>query len=250
MTNLKLAMRYPDVALAFLTGGRLGAFKKGIRVILRQMDKLSCDELTGELKRDLDRGQISFSGSLRPFEAYRRLAIGVLLYKIVRVLRPANVVETGVCLGKTSSFILGALRANNSGKLYSIDLGLPCFEYAGHKDTTGGKDIGWLVPRECREAWTLCIGDSRDKLPDLLDRLGSIDLFLHDSEHSYDLMMYEYCTAWPYVRDGGFLVSDDVHLNNAFPEFATAVGSEAHLLDGEVGAIRKDPGSKAPLRPH
>jgi predicted O-methyltransferase YrrM len=244
--NLKLALRYPDVALAFLTGGRLNAYRKAISVVLTQMARLPCADLEVEVKADLAARHISFSKSLRPFEALNRstqLALGVLLYKIVRVLRPKNVVETGVCLGNSSCFILGALHANGSGRLHSIDLGLPCFEYGPIRqmDSRHGKDVGWLIPRQFRGTWALCIGDSRDKLLPLLDSLAGVDLFFHDSEHSYDLMTYEYRTAWPHIRPGGMIVSDDVQSNNAFREFAAATDSEARILDGEVGVIRKKP---------
>ena len=43
------------------------------------------------------------------------------LYYLCRILKPKNVIETGVAYGISSSYILQALEANKFGKLYSID---------------------------------------------------------------------------------------------------------------------------------
>ena len=46
-------------------------------------------------------------------------------------------------------------------------------------------------------------------------------MFLHDSSHSYRHMLWEFRQFWPRLRDGGLLVSHDVQMNAAFPEFVT-----------------------------
>ena len=43
------------------------------------------------------------------------------LYHLCRILKPKNVIETGVAYGISSSYILQALEDNKFGKLYSID---------------------------------------------------------------------------------------------------------------------------------
>jgi hypothetical protein len=69
--------------------------------------------------------------------------------------------------------------------------------------------------------------------------LGSIDIFIHDSEHSYENMMFEYITAWHYLKEGGILLSDDTNLNKAFSDFSARVGSNLIRLLGPVSGIRK-----------
>ena len=54
---------------------------------------------------------------------------------------------------------------------------------------------------------------TRDQLPQ------SIDMFVHDSSHSYRHMLWEFRQSWPRLCDGGLLVSHDVQMNAAFPEF-------------------------------
>ena len=96
-----------------------------------------------------------------------------LAYFLTRWLKPNVVVETGVALGVTTSFILAALGdARGEGRLVSIDrppLGVPC------------EMVGQLVPDELRDRWTLHIGTSVRVLPQVLPQLPPIGLFVQDS---------------------------------------------------------------------
>ena len=122
------------------------------------------------------------------------------IYLVVRSLKPEVVVETGVCYGVSSAYILQALRENRRGELYSIDLG----------NTPDEPPNDFFIPRNLRDRWHLIIGDSKQELPQLLARLGQIDLFHHDSLHTYEHMMWEYNTALPHLHPHGTLSSHDV----------------------------------------
>jgi len=84
----------------------------------------------------------------------------------------------------------------------------------------------------------LLLGESAKVLPRLLNDLGCIDFFLHDSRHLYKTMMKEYDIAWPNLREGGLLLSDDVIENDAFIDFADKVKVRPVVVD-RMGAIRK-----------
>src|SRR5436190_22702964 len=47
---------------------------------------------------------------------------GLRLFAVLRKLRPAVAVETGVCNGVSTAFLLLALDANGTGELHSLDL--------------------------------------------------------------------------------------------------------------------------------
>jgi predicted O-methyltransferase YrrM len=155
------------------------------------------------------------------------------IYLLVRSRKPEVVVETGVCYGASSAYILQALKDNGSGVLYSIDL--------GNKPNEPPSD--YFVPRHLRDRWHLIIGDSKDQLPQLLERLGRIDLFHHDSLHTYEHMMWEYGTALPYLPANGILSSHDVRTMvdlskpfqpNPFPVFCEQNGLRS-VLSFNVG---------------
>jgi hypothetical protein len=75
------------------------------------------------------------------------------------------------------------------------------------------------IPKELRDRWVLVQGASRRRLPGLLRERGSIDLFVHDSQHSTRNVHWELTTSWRALRPGGFVVVDDVEHNWGFDQF-------------------------------
>jgi predicted O-methyltransferase YrrM len=133
------------------------------------------------------------------------------LYGLTRWLRPGVVVESGGFVGMSSAFILKALADEKlaTAKLYSIEWDKDC-------------EQGALIPDELRSASGEFV-PMRGKVEDFLKRgelPSQIDMFLHDSSHSHRHMLWEFRQFWPRLRDGGLLVSHDVQMNAAFPEFA------------------------------
>jgi hypothetical protein len=138
-----------------------------------------------------------------------------------------------VANGVSTSYLLLALQKNGQGVLHSIGLDDP-----GYLPT--GKALGWVVPDWLKSRWVPHIGDSRVLLPQVLRELGSIDIFIHDSLHTYEHMNWEYRTAYPHIRPGGLLFSDDALWNKAFQEFGSESGAaRARILHG-VGFLQKN----------
>jgi len=160
---------------------------------------------------------------------YGEIQGGRELYVMVRIVKPKIVVETGVAAGVSTSFILKALYNNNKGMLYSIDMPnyeLEYFPELGLKPVAilpPGEKPGFIVPDEFRKRWILKIGKSNKILPKLLKKIGKVNVFLHDSEHTYKNMMFEYSTVWPYLSKGGLLLSHDINWNSAFQDFSRKV---------------------------
>jgi predicted O-methyltransferase YrrM len=164
-------------------------------------------------------------------------SLGELSYRIVRAVQPARVVETGVAGGVTSAYLLAGLADNGAGRLDSVDLPPLAMHSAGL--------VGGLVPAELRGPWYYHWGSSRRVLPALLRSLdGELDVFIHDSDHSYAAMRWELEAAWPALRAGGWLLADDVHHHGAFADVAAALGLEAVYVEqpakrGRTGIIVK-----------
>jgi predicted O-methyltransferase YrrM len=131
-------------------------------------------------------------------------------YLACRLLKPAMVVETGVAYGVSSAFVLKALEENGHGRLHSVDL--PPLR----RETE--RFWGIVVPEALRGRWKLHRGSSTRVLPGLLEGLGEVDLFVHDSLHTYRNMRREFETVWPRLRTGGVILADDVERNAAFGE--------------------------------
>ncbi len=143
------------------------------------------------------------------------------IYVVPRAAAPEVVVETGVAHGISSTFILAAMEAGRSGRLISVEL-------------SRDPRVGQMVPQELRPRWTLRLGDSLRMLPGILADHPSIDMFVHDSRHSYRHMWREFTLIWPHMAPGGILCAHDILKNNAFPRF---VRKYRHEIDAWVGSV-------------
>ena len=246
--RLAHAVRDPRLALAYLQAGDDGVARtRQARFVADVLGVRRSETL--RLARDL--AESGFPDDVRARRAtdyVGEVATGPLLYLICRLLGPERVVETGVASGTSSAYILKAMEANARGTLDSIDL--PNYEEvltqtrpdvyrAACSIVSPGREVGWAIPPGLKGRWSLHIGPSSELLPKVLEAAGPIDLFLHDSEHTYETMIFEYRTAWPHLRTGGVLLSDDVGWNAAFPDFAREVGGSPHVYQHRFGALRK-----------
>ncbi len=146
---------------------------------------------------------------------------GVTLYVVCRALEVETAVETGVLFGSFDAHVLAAMERNGGGTLHSVDLpgGPP-----------GPFEYGHLIPDRCRDRWELYRGDAREVLPDLLERVGPVELFLHDSDHRLPHMRFEYETALDRLEPGGVLASHDVRLSGLFGRFTAANGLRSRVV--------------------
>lgn len=139
------------------------------------------------------------------------------LYTLVRELKPDTFLETGVSHGFSSLLILEAMERNGKGTLFSTDI-----EY----------DVGELVPLGLRKRWKLII-DTPDKVLDVAIRTVAdkrIDIFMHDSDHSYEGMAREFNLVKNNMSTNGIILSDDIEENNAFIDFAHSIGSDPEII--------------------
>lgn len=147
---------------------------------------------------------------------------GFFLYILCKILKPEKIVETGVAYGLASAYILQALHENKKGMLYSIDYVFRPWETKSM--------IGSLIPNELRDRWKLIYGPSSRKLKELLVSLGTVDVFFHDSLHTFDNMTLEFNTAWSFIKKEGFLLSDDIAGNDAFYNFYSKMNLNSCIL--------------------
>jgi hypothetical protein len=147
------------------------------------------------------------------------------IYVLCRVLSPNIVLETGVAYGVTSAFTLQALAVNRKGGLVSVDL--------PPLGRDADRHVGMLIPQNLRDRWCLHRGPAKRILPHLITSIREIDVFVHDSLHTYRHMNFEFETAWPCICPGGVLVADNVDLNDAFVRFAARVNPAYSALAQE-----------------
>ncbi|MGC8505943.1 MAG: class I SAM-dependent methyltransferase [Thermoplasmata archaeon] len=138
------------------------------------------------------------------------------IFSATKLLRPEKVVETGVGPGTTSYAFLSAM-SDFDGKLYSFDLGIRYGE-------SDHMPVGFVVPQEMRSAWTLTIGDSMVTLLPVLRKISPIDIFFHDSDHTYNHVMFEMTSADRSLKKRGLIVVDNYDWSRAPEDFAKEYG--------------------------
>ncbi len=155
---------------------------------------------------DLDKIETEFLTFMRPImEGTKDMNLWQIsdcesfaIYMAIRSLRPKKVVETGIGSGKSSLSILSAL---DEGELISID---PLIAYGDPPRS----DFGFLVPEELKRKWRIIKGTSREILPVILESIKFIDVFIHDSEHSYGNVKFELIEAYNHIVKGLILVDN------------------------------------------
>lgn len=174
---------------------------------------------------------------------------GHFLYWIVRLLNPKSIVQTGVSNGVSCAHITLALKHNDAGgKLYAIDYPYiydPQEPEFHQKQVYGvlipnGKTSGWLVPDGLKDHFQCWQGDAKKLLPEVLAEVakpGQLDMFYHDSDHSYDHMNFEFHEALPYVRAHGIILSDDIAWSTVTWDFAADAGCYAFNHRGSQGIV-------------
>jgi len=274
VNDFRIFLKHPLEAYSFFTGDKISAFSKISRKVAKQFSSTPEEIIVKCLKESVTTKTLVLPPRLS-YIVHRRQDFGycaIMSYYLCRILKPKIVVETGVLSGRSSLMILQALNDNNSGMLYSIDLGVKKYKYQISNNSKAknesslndanksrkpnpsepnkdfeielpmGQEIGWLVTKNLKKRWKLILGDARIELPRLLDDLGTIDIFIRDSDHSYDPMMFEFQTAWPYINSKGILCSDDISFNNSWFDFFKKIkGTRQVVIDGIYGLMpRKD----------
>lgn len=180
--------------------------------VLELFDELESDNSFSEVVRErvVKSKRRWFADSSAKFG--RRLA----WYAIVRITKPQLVVETGTDKGLGALVIHNALVKNGKGTLVTMD---------------SNPDAGYLIAGLESGQVQLALGDSVDLLSE--PGFPAIDIFIHDSLHTYEHEMAEFLAAFPKLRHGGILISDDPGCE-ALLDFAISVDWEVHYFREEV----------------
>jgi predicted O-methyltransferase YrrM len=167
----------------------------------------------------------------------RELPQGALLYLVVRAARPHRVVETGVRPGYSTAWILAALDANGRGELTSLGPGPTSGRSSGVREV----GVGQFVAPSLRSRWTLALGNSEDRLREILATSAGVDLFFYDNGPDVSRARFELRAAWEALTPTGILLAHHVEANSAWADFCRLQGVPPQLLDPgppPLGALR------------
>jgi len=151
--------------------------------------------------RERLRRRLASNPTRRVCAAEPRLARRLGWYAMVRAMEPDNVVETGTHLGLGSCVIAAALLRNGHGRLTTIDI---------------DHDAGYLID----EPWSGVIDRRTGSSVTELASMRDVDMFLHDSLHTYDYEAAELTAVEPNLRADAIVLSDNAHDSAALPNWA------------------------------
>jgi Methyltransferase domain len=215
------------------------AARKGIRqrmLLFRQASLDQITRLTGASPSDLLRYRRELRESDLPDTLLQRgagiaftreLPQGALLYLIVRAGRPHHVVETGVRPGYSTAWMLAALDANGEGELTSLGPGPTAGRSLGVRDV----GVGQFVPPALRSRWTLALGNTEDRLREILQKVSRVDVFLYDNGPVATRARFELRAAWEALSESGILLAHHVEANSAWADFCRLQGLPPQILD-------------------
>lgn len=127
-------------------------------------------------------------------------------YALVRALRPQHVVETGTDKGLGSLMFAAALLANGTGRLTTLDV---------------DPNSGYLIRGRYATVVDRQLGDSVATLRALTT---PVDLFLHDSLHTFEHEAAEYEAVESMLKPNALVLSDNSHVTDALPQWAERTG--------------------------
>ena len=157
------------------------------------------------------------SGKFAPYKFDGGENLCAFLYAWIMATKPKIVVETGVASGITTNVIMEAL-AKTGGQLYSIDV---------NPESTAVYD------GEHKWNFVLLEGPRKYHLTKFAQLIQPVDLWIHDSDHTYKWQKFEYGLARKSLAKGGILVSDDIDTSAAFGEFVMKNrGQGSAIFDG------------------
>jgi len=162
----------------------------------------------GELEKMLDRRYAECASLSAPLIWRIARQTGLLLYALIRRGHPRVVVEAGVANGHSTVISLSALQANAFGELHSFDI---------------SNSVGSVLRDVERARWTLHVCPPRlacTTFRHLVREFGPVDLFFHDSDHSYIGQFADLLSVWPALDPEATVVVDDVNEAWAFFDFA------------------------------
>ncbi len=180
-------------------------------------------EIEGDQELDAHVKRVTASGAQR-MRADREVRFGrrIAWYAIVRMLKPAVVIETGVDKGLGSVVLASAILRNRS---------------EGHSGIYYGTDInpaaGYLFSGKYAEAGRILYGDSIVSLNAFSD---PIDIFINDSDHSADYEAREYQAVASKLAESGLIIGDNAHYTDKLAVFSRRTNRRFFFLAEEPKA--------------
>jgi predicted O-methyltransferase YrrM len=145
----------------------------------------------------------------------------LVLFKLVRELRPSSCLELGTHLGISTAYQAAALELNDSGALVSLE---------------GAETLAQIARAHLRELGLdrahVEIGRFQDTLRAALRQCGSVDFAYVDGHHDEQATINYFREILPFFSEGGVLVVDDIRWSEGMRAAWKAIRSNEGVRGG------------------
>jgi len=140
--------------------------------------------------------KVSPEGGIKP-------AKGWILDSLLRKLSPSKILEIGFNQGRSSMLMLEVL-ASKKPELISIDIGKHESVYYNSSKM-----------KEMYQNFDIVVGDSKEVLRKVFNRIGEVDFAMVDGGHDYKTCLSDIKTCLEYLSPGGIIYVDDYNKYNS-----------------------------------
>ena len=123
----------------------------------------------------------------------------VVLFKLIRKLKPASCVELGTCVGISASYQAAAMKLNGDGFLRTLEGSPEVAKIAA--ETLSGLDL---------ENAEVVTGPFHYTLDSVLKQSAPIDFFFNDGHHDHDAVIRYFNEAIPFLANDAVVMFDDI----------------------------------------
>ena len=169
-------------------------------------------------KEEMEKGVTSTALVSKIATASKTKFWAIILFKIIRKLKPSSCVELGSCVGISASYQAAALNMNGKGTIITLEGSDEIAEIA--KETF--LDLGI-------ENASVVTGPFHETLDDVCVKSKPIDFFFNDGHHDHDAVIRYFKQVMPYLSDTAVIVFDDISWSSGMREAWAEIEKEKHV---------------------
>ncbi|MDD8018521.1 MAG: class I SAM-dependent methyltransferase [Bacteroidota bacterium] len=143
----------------------------------------------------------------------------LLLFKLIRTLKPNTCLELGTCLGISGMYQAAALMLNGKGTLVTME---------------GAESYASIAKKNFSESGyknaEVVVGRFRDTLDATLNRMPSIDYAFIDGHHDGNATIGYFNTLSPHLSKNAVVLFDDIHWSTGMTRAWTTLCNDQRTL--------------------
>ncbi len=176
---------------------------------------------------EMERGVASTAQVSQICRASKPARWAIILFKLIRKLKPVSCVELGSCVGISASYQAAALTINGEGTLRTLE---------------GSPEIAKIAEETFAELnlsnAEVITGPFQVTLQNTLELSAPIDFYFNDGHHDHDAVIRYFNEAIPFLSDHAVIVFDDISWSAGMKKAWSEIESDERVAATiDLGAV-------------